>query len=123
MGIVRQKSTLSMAGSSSNLRGSQVSGSSDLCSLISQKVFIKLFSKGQLPQKSVNVSCIITKMKNTLTDLCGNRFLPINFTNTFWEIKLGAHQHPPLPRGNPVLKWTPFMGKVRQKSKVVMGLL
>jgi len=35
---------------------------------ISQKVFIKSFCKSQFPQKSVNVSFIITK----LTDLCGN---------------------------------------------------
>ena len=42
------------------------------CGLISQNVLIKLFSKSQFPHKSVNLSFIITSMKNKFTDLCGN---------------------------------------------------
>ena len=40
--------------------------------LISQKVFIKSFCKRSFPQKSVNLSFIITNVENKLTDLCGN---------------------------------------------------
>ena len=37
--------------------------------LISQKVFMKSFRKSQFPHKSVNVSLIITNVKNKLTGL------------------------------------------------------
>ena len=40
--------------------------------LISQRVFIKSFSKSQFPLKIVNPLFTITIIKNTLTDLCGN---------------------------------------------------
>ena len=40
--------------------------------LISQKVFIKSICKSRLPNRSVNLSFIITIAKNELTDLRGN---------------------------------------------------
>ena len=40
--------------------------------LISLKVFIKSFCKSQFPHKSVNLSFIITDLKDKLTSLCGN---------------------------------------------------
>ena len=40
--------------------------------LVSQKVFIKLFCKSQFPHQSVNLSFIVTNMKDKLTNLCGN---------------------------------------------------
>ena len=39
---------------------------------ISQKVFINSFCKSHFLHKSVNLSFIITNMKNKLKDLCGN---------------------------------------------------
>ena len=39
---------------------------------ISHKVFLKSFCRSQFPHKSVNLSFIITNIKNKLTDLCGN---------------------------------------------------
>ena len=42
--------------------------------LILQKLFVKSFYKGQLTLKSVNLSVIITNIKNELTDVCGNLF-------------------------------------------------
>ena len=39
--------------------------------LISHKVSIKSFGKSQFPHKSVNLSFIITDIKNKSTDLCG----------------------------------------------------
>ena len=44
----------------------QVSGS---LNLISQKVLIKLFCKSRFPHKSVNLSFLVTNIKNKLTDL------------------------------------------------------
>jgi len=58
------------------------------CGFISQKVFIKSFCESQFPHKSVNVSFIITDIKNELTDLCGNSLLQNNFINTFCEIRV-----------------------------------
>ena len=49
--------------------------------LISQKVSIKSFCKSP-----VNISFVIPDMKKKLTDLCGNRLLQNEFTNTFCEI-------------------------------------
>ena len=40
--------------------------------LISQKVFIKSFCNSRFPHKSVNLSFIITNIKNKLTDVCGD---------------------------------------------------
>ena len=40
-----------------------------------------------MPQKFFNSSSIITKMKEKLTDLCGNRLLQNNFINTFCMIR------------------------------------
>jgi len=54
---------------------------------ISHTVFIKSFCKSQLPHKSVNVSFIITDIKNKLTDLCGNGLLQKNFINILCEIR------------------------------------
>jgi hypothetical protein len=59
----------------------------DASKLISQKVLVKSFSKIQLPHKSVNVSFIITNVKNKLTDVCGNRLLQNGLINTSCEIK------------------------------------
>ena len=56
--------------------------------LNSQKVFIMSFCKGRIPHKSVNLSFIITHMKNKLTDLCGNRLLPNDIINAFCERRL-----------------------------------
>ena len=46
--------------------------------LISQKEFIESFCKCQFPQKSVNLSIIITHTKDKLTVLCGNGLLQNN---------------------------------------------
>ena len=40
--------------------------------LIPQRVFIKLFCENHFPHISVNVSFIITYIKNKLMDMCGN---------------------------------------------------
>jgi len=56
--------------------------------VLSQKVFITWFCTSQFPHKSVNLSSIITNMKNELTDLCGNRLLQNDIMNTFWETKV-----------------------------------
>ena len=40
--------------------------------LISQKSVNEFVFKCQFPHKSVNLSFIITNIKNKLTDLCGN---------------------------------------------------
>ena len=42
------------------------------CILISPKLFMRLFCKSQFPHKSVNLSLIVTNVKNKLTDSCGN---------------------------------------------------
>ena len=39
---------------------------------IAQKTFTKSFFQSQFPYKSVNLSFIITNVKNKLTDLCGS---------------------------------------------------
>jgi len=59
--------------------------------LISQKVFIKFFCKSQFPHKSVNISFIITNMKNEFTNLCRNALLQ-NDVNTFCEIMADSHR-------------------------------
>jgi len=56
--------------------------------ILSQAVFIKSFCKSQVPHKSVNLSFIITNVKNKLTDLCGNGLLKNDFINTFCEMGL-----------------------------------
>ena len=65
--------------------------------LISQKVFIKSFFTGQFTYKSVNLSFMVTRMKEKLTDLCGNGLLQDDFINTFCETRLREHPAPPLP--------------------------
>jgi len=45
---------------------------SQIPNFISQKVFIKSFGKSQFTHKSVNLSFIITNIKNKLTDSCGH---------------------------------------------------
>ena len=41
-----------------------------------------------IPAKNVNLSFIVTDIKNKLTDLCGSRLLPDDFMNTLCEIKV-----------------------------------
>ena len=54
-----------------------------LCVLIPQKVFITLFCKSQLPQKSVDLSFIIIDTKNEMMASCGNSLLENDCMNTF----------------------------------------
>ena len=49
--------------------------------LILQKVFTKMFCEHQFPHKSVDVSFIITKIRDQLTNLCGNLLLQNDFLN------------------------------------------
>ena len=64
--------------------------------LISQKVLIKSLKVliksfySQCPHKSVNLSFIITNVKNKATDLCENWLLQNDCTNTFCEIGAAA---------------------------------
>jgi len=46
---------------------------------LSHNVFTKSFGKYQFPHKFVNLSIMITNMKNTLTDMCGNLLLQNDF--------------------------------------------
>ena len=55
--------------------------------IISQKVFLKSFCRGELPYKFVNVSFLITDIKNKLTDLCGNCLLQNDFNKTLCAMK------------------------------------
>ena len=55
--------------------------------MISKKVFMKSICKSQFPQKNVNLSFSITKIKNQLTDLCGNRLLQNDHINTFCKTR------------------------------------
>jgi len=48
-------------------------------------VFTKSFLISQFSHKSVNVSFVITYMKNRLTNLCGDRLLHSDFVKTFCE--------------------------------------
>ena len=58
---------------------------------------MRWFCNTQFPHKSVNVSVIITNIKNKLTNVCGNRLLQNKFMNTACEItsapQLGGGQH------------------------------
>ena len=58
-----------------------------LTGLISHNVFIRSVLKGQFPHKFVNLSFMITNVKNKLTDLRGNCFLQNNFIETFCEMR------------------------------------
>ena len=40
--------------------------------IVSQKVLINSFCRSQSPHKSVNLSSMITDIKDTMTDLCGS---------------------------------------------------
>ena len=51
------------------------------------KVFSKPFRRSQLPHKSVNLSFTITRIKNKLTEICGNWLLQNDVKNTLCEIK------------------------------------
>ena len=55
---------------------------------IPQKVFIKSFCKSQFPHKFVNLSFIITKTKNKLTDLWGHWLLQNDFIKTLCEMQV-----------------------------------
>ena len=55
-------------------------------SLISHKAFLKSRCRSQLLHKSDNVSSTITNIKNSLTDMCGNRLLLNDFRNTLCEM-------------------------------------
>ena len=57
--------------------------------LISQKVFFKSFCRSQLPHKSVNLSFILTNMKNEEYD-DGFWLLQNNFIKNICEIKAGS---------------------------------
>ena len=68
-------------------------------------LLFKSFCTSQFPHKSANLAFMITNIKNKLTNLCGNRLLQNNFTNSFCEIRLdsqpgrgGASHLPILPR-------------------------
>jgi len=62
--------------------------------LISQEVFMKTFSKSQFPHKSDNLSFVITNLKNTMTDLCGNCLFQNDFSNTVYEIRSSRFSSP-----------------------------
>ena len=47
--------------------------------------------QSQFPHKSVNLSFLITHVKNDLTDLCGNRLLQNACINTLCEVRVGAY--------------------------------
>jgi len=49
---------------------------------ISQQVFMHSFCKSPFPRKPVNLSYIITNIKNKITYLCGNWVLRNDFINT-----------------------------------------
>ena len=55
--------------------------------LISRKAFLKSFCRGQPLHKSVNVSFVITNVKDRLRDLCANRLLQNDFRKTLHAIK------------------------------------
>ena len=57
---------------------------------ISQKVFMKPFCKTQFPYKFIDVSFIITHIKNKLTNLFGNWLLQNDIINTFCQISLAS---------------------------------
>ena len=65
--------------------------------LIPQIVLAKSFCKSRFPHKSVNLSAIITNIKNELSDVCGNELLQNDVVNTFYEIRaLPRDDHPHL---------------------------
>ena len=53
--------------------------------LVFQKVFIKLFCTSQFPDQSVNVSFIITNMKNKLTNFVGVDLLKLIDEYILWD--------------------------------------
>jgi hypothetical protein len=59
-------------------------------SLISQKVFVESFGKSPFPHRFVNLSMIITNIKNKLTDSCWNWLLQNDFINALCEISRGT---------------------------------
>ena len=58
------------------------------CEFISKELFIKSCCKSQFPHKLVNLSFVVTNIKNKLRDLCGKRILQIDFINAFCEIRI-----------------------------------
>ena len=60
---------------------------------ISLKMEIKSLCKNQIANTSVNTSFIITNIKKWLTDLYGNRLLPNDLTNTFFETRVSIFEH------------------------------
>ena len=58
--------------------------------MISQTVFIQSFCKSQVLHKSVNVSLIITNIKNESIHLCEKRLLQIGSINPFCEVSVGG---------------------------------
>ena len=77
---IRQSGPDSGPGSQSNAPKTFQVGPSSLGSenptpnpeLVSQNVFIKSFSKCQIPHKFVNLLCMLVIMQDKLRDLCGN---------------------------------------------------
>ena len=67
--------------------GTQLAQGAGEPKLISHKVFLKSFYISHPPHRSVNLSFTVTNVKNTMTDLCGNRLVKNDFMNTFYEIK------------------------------------
>ena len=83
-GGISSKSNLVLTGAWVDLLGARLLGgllrndldvlhreAHELSNHFAHTVFIKSFCKSQFPHKSVNLSFIITRMKNKLTDLCG----------------------------------------------------
>ena len=54
--------------------------------LISQRVFGRSLCKSRFSHKYVHLFSILVMMKDTLTGLCGNWLLQIDFINTFCEV-------------------------------------
>jgi len=58
------------------------------CTTLSHRTCLQIRScKSQFPHTLDNSSCIITNIKNKLTDLCGNKLWANDFINTVCEIK------------------------------------
>ena len=58
-----------------------------------RKRFQSRFEKVNSHTKFINLSFIITNIKDKMTNLCGNRLLQNNFINIFGEIKSGGREN------------------------------
>ena len=87
--------------------------------IISQKVFTKSFCKGQFPHKSVNLTFIITNIKNKSTDLSGNWLLQNDLENDECVKRpdpLGHHRKEHHSNRYPHAGIRPFHQKSTQKN-------